>query len=355
MRGVFLQKLLKLKRTIVLGDLHIHDRSDTVRKRQLECIKKIINEEKPEEVIQLGDFFDKRSPSPEAVLAAKDLIDFMVSKCDKIAILRGNHDSSTKSDNEVTVLSVFDNDKVVIINKILRTNNAVFIPHYEDEEVIINELSQIPTRSWVFSHIGYRSCLNSLGDEDFQIPFTSFKNPTILGHIHKHNQTGTDCGNGDVTVMGTPYTVSYTEHGKRNVYGMIIDGALEIRDINHGLRYYVCDYADLPELKEDISNKAYGTRLRIFLGKLENIDPDDLIKKIISEYGVDYVDIKYMPVFSEEDDSELSSFRPNKSMVTVTEDLIQSYVDGANTTISKEDLMTGLRLLKNEYKENNNS
>lgn len=349
-----MQKLLNLKRTLVLGDLHIHDRSETVRKRQLECIKKIVNKEKPEEIIQLGDFFDKRSPSPEAVLAAKDLIDFMVAKCEKIVILRGNHDSSTKSDNEITVLSVFDNDKVFIANKIIRTNNAVYIPHYEDEETIINELSQVPKKAWVFSHIGYRSCLNSLGDEDFQIPFGSFQNPTILGHIHKHNQTETDCGNGDVTVMGTPYTTSYTEHGKRNVYGMIVDGVLKVKDITHGLRYYVCNYEDLQELKEEISDKNYGTRLRIFLGKLENVDPDNLIKSVINEFGVDYVDIKYMPVFSEDDDSELSSFHPDKSMVTITDDLIKSYVDGANTTINKEDLMAGLRLLKNEYKENNN-
>jgi predicted phosphodiesterase len=321
----------------------------------LDCIKKIITKEKPSEVIQLGDFFDKRSPSPEAVLSAKNLIDFMASRCDKVVIIRGNHDSSTKSDNEVTILNVFESDKVFIINKITRTNNAVFIPHYEDEEIIINELSQVPKSSWVFSHIGYKSCLNSLGDEDFQIPFSKFKNPTILGHIHKHNQTSTECCNGDVTVMGTPYTTSYTEHGKRNVYGMIINGELEIKDINHGLRYYVCNYEDLNELKEEISDKNYGTRLRVFLGKLENVDSDNLIKSIISEFGVDYVDIKYMPVFSDDEDAELSSFTPDKSMVTITDDIIQSYVDGANTTIDKESLMAGLRLLKNEYKENNNT
>ena len=349
-----MKEFLKLDKTLILGDTHIHDRSATIQRRQIDCIKRIVLEEGPEEVIQLGDFFDKRSPSPEALLAGKEVTDFLSKNVKRTVILRGNHDSSNKSDNGVTALSLFEYKNIKIVHSTEVFDNAVFIPHYEDEDYIKQQLSLVHKDSWVFSHIGYADCFNSLGDLDFSIPFDSFRNPTVLGHIHKYVNQETANKNGFVTIMGTPYTTSYTEWGKSNYYGILSNGSLKAKAINHGLRYCVFNYADLPEAKAMLSDRNYGTRLRVYVDRLSELDTDGLIKSIISEYEVDYVDIKYKPIFDEDNFSGVSTFSPDKSLVKITESIIEQYVDSAIVSIGKDDLMDGFRLLKDEHKKNNN-
>ena len=60
---------------------------------------------------------------------------------------------------------------------------------------------------------------------------------------------------------------------------------------------------------------------------------------------VPHLDVKYTPVFNEED---LSSYEPDRDLFSINEMIIEDYVDGANSTIPKETLMNGYRSLKDE-------
>ena len=60
---------------------------------------------------------------------------------------------------------------------------------------------------------------------------------------------------------------------------------------------------------------------------------------------VAYLDIKYSPVFNEE---ELSSFSPSKDLFSINEGIIKEYVESANSVLSTESLMEGYSLLKDE-------
>lgn len=348
-----MKKFLKLDNTLVLGDIHLHDKSTTIRSRQIACIKKIVEELKPNEILQLGDFFDKRSPSPEALLDGMALTKFLSKNSETVVILRGNHDSSNKSDDGITALSVYASKNVKIIVDAEKTDNAIFIPHFEDEGRIKHNVG-LSEGVWLFGHFGYEHSFNSMGDMDFSIPFSTFIGPTILGHIHKFNQMEIVNGEDNVTLLGTPYTTNYTEWGKKNYVGIIKNGVLSTVEVNHGLRYCVYDYADLSDNKDILIDINYGTRLRVYIDKISEINPDDLIKEIINDYGVDYVDIKYKPSFNEEDLVD-SSFVPDKSLVKITDRLIDEYINSANTLLPKEDIMEGFRLLKNEYQKDNNS
>ena len=89
-------------RTLVLGDIHVSNKDAALRVAQEECVKNIYDKEKPDEVIQLGDFLDFRKPSPEALLSAKRMIDHWKGRS-RVTILRGNHCASTKADDGVTI------------------------------------------------------------------------------------------------------------------------------------------------------------------------------------------------------------------------------------------------------------
>lgn len=61
--------------------------------------------------------------------------------------------------------------------------------------------------------------------------------------------------------------------------------------------------------------------------------------------NVHTVDVKYSPVFNEED---LSSYKPERDLFAINEMIITDYVEQANSTIPAETLMEGYRLLQDE-------
>jgi DNA repair exonuclease SbcCD nuclease subunit len=328
-------------KTLIIGDIHISNKNAALRMAQEECIKKIYNKEKPDEVIQLGDFLDFRKPSPEALLSAKRMIDHWKERSN-VVILRGNHCASTKADDGVTALSVFEDPKVRIVTQSwydYKTKRA-FIPHYEDEERIKKALAGAPKEYTVFGHFGYFGCLNSVGDHDFDININCFRNNTFLGHIHRQNERSF-MSNGEeksLLILGTPYTTNFGETGKDNYYAVIENGETTLHKINHGPRHMLVKNKDLPRSIKKINNKNYHTFLRIVLDAGEAlVDINDI--KAAS------VDIKYAPAFDEE---EVSNYKPNRDLFRLNEVIIEDYIKSANSILEKDKLMEGYRLLRYE-------
>jgi len=328
-------------RTLVLGDLHISNKNASLREAQEKCLRKIYDKEKPDEVIQLGDFLDFRKPSPEALLAAKSIIDYWKKKSNVI-IIRGNHCASTKADDGVTALSVFDHPKVRVVTHTWfdhKTKRA-FIPHYENEEEIIRTMQGCPPSYWLFGHFGYFGCLNSVGDHDFSINVNSFRNNSILGHIHRQVER-TFLYEGQekrLLILGTPYTTNFGESHKKNYYAIMEDQSLEMHEIKHGPRHLMIRNKDIPSNIKKINNKNYHTHLRVILEPGDPLEDLDKIK-------VGSLDIKYSAAFDEE---VISDYVPRRDLFRLNEVVIEDYINSANSSIDKDKLMGGYNLLKYE-------
>jgi len=328
-------------RTLILGDIHVSNRDEVLREAQIACLAKIFNEANPDEVVQLGDFLDFRKPSPEALLAAKSIIDFWSEKA-KVVILRGNHCASTKADDGVTALSVFDSEKVDIIThtEVDHLMKRVYIPHYENAKLIIKTLHGCPKGYTVFGHFGYYGCLNSVGDHDFDINVDSFRNNTILGHIHRKNSMSFECDGEEkqVLILGTPYTVNFGESGKDNFYAILEDDEISLHEIFHGPRHWVVKNKDLGDCVEYINDENYYTMLRVILEAGET-------KAALDNINVASIDIKYAPAFDEE---KISNYDPTRDLFHLNDVIIEDYIESANSSIEKDKLMEGYNLLKHE-------
>tara|TARA_R110000824_G_scaffold351071_1_gene538039 strand:+ start:79601 stop:80635 length:1035 start_codon:yes stop_codon:yes gene_type:complete len=343
-------------RTLVIGDIHVSNKDASLRLAQEECIKKIYDKEKPDEVIQLGDFLDFRKPSPEALLSAKSMIDHWRSASD-VYILRGNHCASTKADDGVTAMTLFERNttqeilphsrnrthKVKIVSHTWydhRTKRA-FIPHYENEERIKQDLASVPKGYIVFGHFGYFGCLNSVGDHDFDININSFRNTTFLGHIHRQNKRVFTYEEEEqqVLILGTPYTTNFGESEKDNFYAIIEDGEIILHQINHGPRHLMVNNSDIPERLDEINDKNYQTYLRVLLNPGE-------AQCSLDGVNAHSVDIKYTAAFNEE---EVSNYRPNRNLFRLNDVVIEDYINSANASIEKDRLLEGYNLLKYEH------
>ena len=311
----------------------------------------------------MGDLMMNRKPSPSVLLALKELINYISISETKIVILRGNHDSETKADDGVTALSLFDNKaRVVVHTEIDHKNKRVYIPHYENQEIIKRYLSEVPEGYTVFGHFGYNGCLNSAGDCDFNINFAEFISPSFLGHIHRFNKRTREAKGSleNVTILGTPYTTNYGESGKENFYGILDDGGprnkkntgwissdaetyiTEFKPIEHGPRHLVVSYKDLlnPDVVQFINDKSYYTMLRVFR------DRDD---EEINFEGVDveHLEIKWHPSTDNIVDN-LDAYSPDRDLFSVNEVILEDYIASVDTDLTRDQIMEGYSLIKNE-------
>ena len=329
-------------KTLILGDIHISNKDAGLRGAQEKCIKKIYNKVKPDEVIQLGDFLDFRKPSPEALLTAKSIIDHWKKKS-KVVILRGNHCASTKADDGVTALSVFESSNVHIVTHtfIDKLNKRVYIPHYENEEKITEILGTCDSSHTIFGHFGYFGCLNSVGDYDFNININSFRSNCILGHIHRQNERTfmSDGEERSVLILGTPYTTNFGESEKPNFYAVIDDKkGRSLHTIDHGPRHLVVRNKDVLGKVAYINDKKYHTMLRVILDAGET-------QVNLEDIHVASVDVKYSAAFDEED---LSNYTPSRELFRLNDVVIEDYIESANSSIEKSKLLEGYNLLKYE-------
>mgnify|MGYP005812427941 CR=1 FL=1 len=356
-----------VNRTLVITDLHLNSRVPGLLEAQCDCVIDIFRKENPTEVIIMGDVFMYRKPSPRELLGFKDILESIQPRLG-ITIIRGNHDSETKADDGVTALSLFESKNLgsnapARISVVTQTytdhvSKRVYIPHYENEKIIIEHLEMVPAGYTVFGHFGYDGCLNSVGDADFGISLSNFSTNTFLGHIHgfREEQGGLRGSHSRVVCLGTPYTTNFGEAFKENFYAILDDGGArttkdtagsdsqgtpyitEYKQSTCGPRHLVYSAKEIENNLEIINDPNYFTLLRIKVDSDHYPIPYDKIK-------VAHVGVVYEPIF---DEQEISSYDPEGDLFSINEMIISDYVDSANSTIPREILMDGYRLLKDE-------
>jgi predicted phosphodiesterase len=328
-------------RTLVIGDTHFHNSNRALRHEQINCIRDLVQGNVCDNVVFLGDVFDKRSPSPECIL---DVIELFKGVKKNVFILRGNHDSASKADDGVTILSVLQRNAVFSSSGSVRVfekptvvnftdGTYHFIPHYEDQTVIQNELANSPEGAVVFGHFGFDGALNNAGDADCDIGSDQFNNLTILGHIHQHTIRG------NIKVLGTPYSTCFHDGGDK-FYGIIKDGEIYIEEMDTGPIHLTLTPRNLTALND------YENRYTLVRLMLERDDMDYNIFDLKQMYPhVNEWDIRYVPTYDEE---ELSSYKAEAGLFQVNDQIIDDYIGQASTIWSKEELKAALSELRDE-------
>lgn len=334
-------------KTLVIGDLHFDNKFRGMLDAQREAVIKICDLHKEcDKVIFLGDLMMHRNPRPEVLLALKKMID-TISKNREVFILRGNHDSVTKSDDGLTSLSLFENTKVKVITHthIDHENKWMFIPHYEDEQKIKDDLACAPKGYTIFGHFGYNGVLNSAGDADFSLSISDFKNPTILGHIH------TEGRNGNVTVLGTPYSTNFGEAGKDCYYGILDERGLDKLPSKYGPRHLVVDYDNVEDNLDWINKDSKPTDYTLLRININTINEDqDRIAELCDKIKVGSLEIKYKPLLDEKDEFETDG---RVFTTALNDDLIEHYINSNKTKINKDELLSGLKLIHENQQDRN--
>lgn len=344
-------------KVLVIGDTHFSDTYKGYLNAQLRCIGDLIRSSKPGVIVFLGDIFHHRNPSVETLVRVWSFFEHDIGKLvpglKKIYILRGNHDSASKSDDGTSVLEtfVFDSSKASFIpfSDVDFDLSFAFIPHYENEATVISDLkglskhnSQFENVDIVFGHFGYEGCINSGPYFDFKVKKEDLKKRTILGHIHKYSKDG------NVTILGTPYSTNFGECDYPHYVGeleMLEDGSwseLKLITVDHGPRYYVCHINHLEQLKSEISDPKYFTVLRVLLDKFSDETTNDLRGQILNDYNVGYVDLKFQPMLDKKLDNRISNYQPVNNIEVLTSEIIDKYLDESASFIPKELLRIGL-------------
>ena len=337
-------------KTLVITDLHFSNSIRGLLEAQKKCICKIIEDEKPHEMIIMGDLMTKRKPSPSVLLAIKALLDFAVWYDVSVTIIRGNHDSETKADDGITALSVFeDSTRIITHTYIDHAARRAYIPHYEDERKIIESLREVPVGYRVFGHFGYFGSLNSAGDADFNISLSEFHNSSFLGHIHRFSQRSVEVQESleTVTCLGTPYTTNFSEAGKENYY-IVLGDVPEYKQVRHGPRHLVVDYDDIDSWDKILSDSTYFNLVRVYVSKLSDTDNNMIAKELLDKYSIDALEIKYKPIF---DENTENYFSPKIDPFDMDNNLLQEYVENSAVELDKSYILSGLDLVNNEYKK----
>ena len=327
--------------TLVIGDLHFDDKPQGMMEAQKQAIINICKKNVGcNKVIFLGDLMMHRNPRPTVLIALKEMLDYISEQLRfDVYILRGNHDSVTKADDGVTALSLFQTSKIKVITQsyIDEENKWVFIPHYENETIIKEHLAHCPDGYTTFGHFGYNGVLNSAGDADFNLLLSDFKTRTILGHIHKQGQ------NNNVTVIGTPYTTSFHESGKDCYYGILTERGLELVLTDLGPKHIVMDYDRVEENLSILNDHAGPDKYVLLRININTIDHDqNQISQLCDKLKVPYVEIKYKPLIDDEEEFSTG----NKVFLNVMDDeVIDHYISSSNTSINKEELLAGLKII----------
>ncbi len=338
----------KLPDFLVIGDTHLQDKYPGYLDNQVDSLLKLVKDYPAYEVVFLGDIFHKRSPSPTELIAAYKLfseLDLRAKENDTIVnVIMGNHDAQYKADDGTTALSLLEEKCFLYTEPEICESNGghvAFIPHYENEQTIIDYLPKTKDCDWVFGHFGYNGCINSVGNYDFSIDPSCIPAPTVLGHIHEYKKYTNN--NSNITILGTPYQTDYLGQNAKRYIGLITGGNLEIKEVQIGPKYVACGIEDIEKEVKLVNNNQYLI-VRLFVDKFNVENLRDLRKQLMETYPqIKYLDIRFTPELK--DKSAQSTYAPTTSLASINEIIIMDYLSEKSSNIPQDELLEGLKII----------
>jgi len=338
-----------MNKALIIGDIHLKDKHYGFLQAQINTIVRLAATDDYTTIVFLGDVFDKRRPTPSELLAFRDILDQIKAK--RIYIIRGNHESETKSDNGVTVLSLFHNARkgIHVVEHTQRFTHKDFlpttiVPHYEHPQTIIEGLESAKEGDIVFGHFGYFDFNSVHSDDISNINLDHFRNFSILGHIHVNAQIK------NVVTLGTPYSTNFGEHNRNHYYGVIEyndEGYTYLEyPMDFGIQHIVCTEGELPKYQEIINGNDYYTLVKIVSTKLEEDISQGYKDRILAEYDANYLDVVFRPVIEQTKYAEdISNYIPQRHLFKINDVIIEDYIKKNATKLSEKDIKEGYERL----------
>lgn len=205
---------------LVVGDLHVHERSPYLRKKELQVLLRklrIIRSKKHcSSLLVVGDLLDRNAVLPVPTIL--ELGNFF-KLFEEVQLIVGNHDTPLKKVNGKTLLDIFTMVGAHIINEVTVIENDLFIPYYapwdvEDKQKYYH----------VFMHKDIVE-LNRFNDEDFAMSLGKLPRAGMLFNGHLHGHTLVDLPNRPVCKLcqlGAPYPTSWSDSWEDNRYAFVI-------------------------------------------------------------------------------------------------------------------------------------
>jgi len=328
------------KNGVIITDLHLRDDiHPEYLEKQIETLTTIVTSKKFDYILILGDIFEHRTSKSIVLLKFYEFLQSL--KAERVIILRGNHDTVTKTDTTNSVLELFNNVAEVVADiKDIRLHHTdcTFIPHFEDEGIIANALKT--AQNIVFGHFGIKGIHSTNGYAyDSFITTDHFPGKAYLGHIHKH-QIHKD----KVHVIGTQYTVNFGEANQDKFYYELRfnnDGSVDEypKRLKHGIKHLNVHMHTLDKIYNQFNFGKFFTMLRVNLDELDTFKEKKLRQKLKEKYKYDVLDLRFDNIL----DKSSSSFTTNKKMFTINEGILNTYIEESTSIFTDDELKDALK------------
>jgi len=344
-----------MNKILVFGDLHLKYWNKFQIQAQTNCVLNTWEKYKPKYTIFLGDVFEDRKPNPKTIREVYRLfqsLDIRLEETDsRCFIIRGNHDTDSKTNNTsemCSVLEVIDqiSNRITFVKDIEVVNlepsyKAAMIAHFEDEQMIKDRLEKSKRCDMILGHFGFDGCLNR-ETYDFSIGLDEFQSRAMLGHIHKHEHYKNSDGH-DIHLLGTPYSVSW--HDKHSDYYVsLIDTTtkeVEFEKVSGGIRHVtINDYEINSWMKKAEKDKFYC--IRVMLDPLNEKQYEEAIEKLRKKFTEKKgtIDFRFRPIVTKKREEMFTVEDPTDYL---SDEVITEYIKSTGTELQKEDLMRTLK------------
>lgn len=245
----------------ILGDMHIGIRNDSEifyeyqKKFFMAVFFPYLHENKIKNVIQVGDFFDRRQYISFKTLHY--LMSYFPEQLKKhnisFNILLGNHDTSLKSSNHINspslLLKHYENINIIEdFSDLSITDNKEkytvgIIPWINNNNIneAINYIENTKA-SYVFGHLelaGFEMHKGQLCESGMNMDLFGKFNKVITGHFH------TKSSRGNILYTGTPYELSWSDHNDKKGFHVLDTDTHEIEFIeNPYTLFHKIDYTN---------------------------------------------------------------------------------------------------------------
>lgn len=197
-----------MSKVLFIGDPHLKINRFDLAKQFLEWVNGVIEQTKPDLVVNLGDTFDTH-----AVVRSEVLTEFIrhvehVNKTCEYIYLLGNHDMFRPNDNKYHALKHLKGkmDKFTVVDEQVNLLGMTFVPYVHNPENFPKETLPICVAHQTFKGADFGDITTKDGVDANSINGAEI---IISGHIHKKQRLAS--GGPEVIYCGSPFSQSASD------------------------------------------------------------------------------------------------------------------------------------------------
>ena len=339
----------------IITDTHWGARNDAPTfiefyRKFYEYFFKVIDEQKIDTVLMLGDTFDRRKYTNHATVNAARTIYFdqLQRRGIDTYVVVGNHDTFYKNTNDLNTIQLLLRDY----------DNLTIIPDPITLEIDGTPIAFIP---WICAD-NYTACIKEMEETKAEICMGHFEiqgfemyrgqechegfasdtfkkfDTVFSGHYH-HRST-----KGNITYLGTPYELTWQDYGDPKGFHIFDTDTRKLDFIQNPYTIFVrLEYDD--KGKEPIDLDAYDIKdcfvKLVVVNKTDYYKFDQFVNKLYTKKAYD---IKILEDLSEYEDGTVDGDIDLEDTLSI----LSNYIDSLSTDVDKEKIKSYMKALYTE-------